>query len=65
METAKKAQGRLQFYPRLLGECKSSAVEYARCVALKENVMKDDCAVEFGKFKKCIAEAAKKIRIRL
>lgn len=65
METAKKAQNRLRLYPRLLGECSSSAADYARCVALKENVMKDDCAVEFEKFKKCFTEAAKKIKVRV
>lgn len=65
METAKKAQSRLRLYPKLLGECSSSAVEYARCVGLKDNVMKDDCAAEFQKFKKCITEAAKKMKIRV
>lgn len=64
MEATKKARGRLRLYPKLLGECSSSAVGYARCVALKDNVMKDDCAVEFEKFKKCITEAAKKMKIR-
>lgn len=65
METAKKAQGRLRLYPKLLSECSSSGMEYARCVALKENVMKNDCAAEFEKFKKCITEAAKKMKMRV
>lgn len=65
METAKRAQSRLRLYPKLVGECSPSAVEYARCVALRENIVKDDCSAEFQKFKKCITEAAKKMKIRV
>ena len=65
MESARRAQGRLRLYPKLVGECGPSGAEYARCVALKDNVVKDDCLAEFQKFKKCITEAAKKMKIRV
>lgn len=52
-------------YPKLLAECGSAAVNYARCVALKENVMKGDCAKEFVAFKQCVTEAARKMKTKL
>lgn len=65
METTKRAQSRLRLYPKLVGECGPTGVQYARCVALKENFTKDDCAAEFQKFKKCITEAAKRMKMRV
>lgn len=65
MDSVKKAHGRLQMYPKLVAKCGSTAMEYARCVALKENVLKGDCAAEFESFKKCIIEAAKKMKTRI
>lgn len=65
MESVRKSQGRLQMYPKLVAECRSTAVEYARCVALKENVLKGDCAAEFSLFKKCIMEAARKMKTKI
>ena len=60
MESIKKARSRFGNYPKYLKECGMPATEYARCVALKENVMKDDCSKEFNIFKNCILNAAKK-----
>lgn len=65
MESVKRARGRLATYPKLLAECSTSAAEYARCVALKENIMKGDCAAEFESFKRCISVAAKKMKTKL
>lgn len=65
MESVKKARHRLQMYPKLVAECGSTAVEYARCVALKENVLKGDCAAEFASFKKCVMEAAGKMKTKV
>lgn len=65
MESVKRARGRLAMYPKLLAECSTTATEYARCVALKENVMKGDCTVEFELFQKCLSVSAKKMKTRL
>lgn len=65
MESVRRARGRLHLYPKLLAKCGPSAAEYARCVALRENVMKGDCTAEFESFKKCISEVAKKIKTRV
>lgn len=65
MDSVKKARSRLHMYPKLVAKCGSTAVEYARCVALKENVLKGDCTAEFESFKKCIVDAAKKMKTRI
>ena len=65
MESVKRAKNRFLQYPKYFKECGVVAADYARCVALKENVLKDDCVVEFRKFKKCMVEAAKKSNSRL
>lgn len=65
MESVKKAQNRLRMYPKLIYQCGPIATEYARCVALKENVLKGDCSQEFEAFKKCVQEAAKRMNTRL
>lgn len=65
MESGKRARGRLAMYPKLLAKCSTTATEYARCVALKENVMKGDCAAEFELFQRCISVAARKMKTRL
>ncbi|KAK7080342.1 hypothetical protein SK128_025223 [Halocaridina rubra] len=65
MESIKKARNRLRLYPKLIVECGPQATEYARCVALRDNVMKGDCAKEFEAFKVCVQEAAKRMKTRL
>lgn len=65
MESVKKAHNRFRNYPRLLTSCTREAKLYARCVALKDNVLKGDCEKEFRLFKKCLVEASKKSGFRL
>lgn len=65
MEAVKKAQNRLRMYPKLIMHCGPEATEYARCVALRENVLKGDCSKEFETFKICVQEAAKKMKTKL
>jgi len=65
MESVKRARNRLQAYPKLVAQCSSTATEYARCVALKDNVMKGDCNTEFEAFKKCLMESAKSMKTKL
>jgi len=65
MEAIKKSKERLRAYPLLLAECRQPATRYARCVALKDNVLKDDCAKEFAKFKQCLVAAAVKAGTKL
>lgn len=65
MESVKKARDRLKAYPKLVAQCSSVATEYARCVALKDNVMKGDCNTEFEAFKKCLMESAKRMKTKL
>lgn len=61
MESVRKARERMKRFPILLKECHEPATAYARCVAIKENVLKDDCAQEFQMFKNCLISAAKKM----
>ncbi|XP_063611830.1 uncharacterized protein LOC134785420 [Penaeus indicus] len=65
MESVKKAQSRLRNYPKLVANCAPVATEYARCVALKGNVLKGDCTQEFDAFKRCILESAKKMKTKI
>lgn len=65
MDSAKKAHGRLRNYPKHLLNCSKEAKNYARCVALKENVLKGDCEQEFFAFKKCLVDSAKKLGTKL
>jgi len=65
MESVKRARNRLKAYPKLAAQCTGVATEYARCVALKENVMKGDCNAEFEAFKKCLMDSAKRMNTRL
>ena len=61
MESVRKASDRMKKFPLLLKECHETASSYARCVALKENVLKGDCDKEFVLFKQCLTKAAIKI----
>ena len=65
MESVRKARERMKKYPLLFKECHTSATNYARCVALKENVLKDDCVKEFALFKQCLVSTAKRMGTRL
>lgn len=65
MESVRKARERMKKFPLLVKECHEPATNYARCVALKENVLKDDCAKEFQVFKHCLSAAAKKMGTRI
>jgi len=65
MESIKRARDRLKTYPKLVANCSSLGTDYARCVALKENVMKGDCNAEFEAFKKCLMDSAKRMKTRL
>lgn len=65
MESVKRARDRLKAYPKLVANCSTTATDYARCVALKDNVMKGDCNTEFEAFKKCLMESAKRMKTRL
>lgn len=61
MESVRKAKERMRKFPVLLKDCHEPATNYARCVALKSNVLKDDCTTEFSLFKECILRSAKKL----
>jgi len=65
MESVKRARDRLKAYPKFVANCSTVATDYARCVALKENVMKGDCNAEFEVFKNCLLKSAKRMKIRL
>jgi hypothetical protein len=66
MESVRKARGRLQNYPVLLGRCGTEASAYAKCVAGKlAEVKQFDCQPEFDLFKKCIQTNAKKIGTKI
>ncbi|KAF2355952.1 hypothetical protein FHG87_013301, partial [Trinorchestia longiramus] len=60
MDSVRKARERMNKLPMLLKDCHVPAANYAKCVALKQNVLKDDCAKEFNIFKECILKSAKK-----
>ena len=66
MESVRKARGRLQNYPILLGKCSLEASVYGKCVAERlGEVKKSDCQPEFELFKKCILANAKKLGTKL
>lgn len=65
MNSVGKAKERLRKYPMLIAQCRDSAGEYAKCVALKANIGKDDCHKEFIKFKACLIDAAKSNKTKL
>ena len=65
MESVKKARQRLQLYPKLLASCGPAGKDYARCVALKDNVLKGDCEKEFIAFKICLQKEARRMSTRM
>lgn len=65
MESVRKARERMKKFPLILKDCRESATNYARCVALKENVLKNDCSKEFQVFKQCLATSAQKMGTRM
>lgn len=65
MESVRKANQRMKKFPLVFKECKESASTYARCVAVKDNVLKGDCEKEFQNFKKCLVKAAAKMGTKL
>lgn len=65
MESVKQARTRLRTFPRLLSACASEGAVYARCVALKEGeARRAECDREFGMFRRCVQDAAKKMGSR-
>ena len=65
MESVKRARTRLRAYPRLLAACSAEGAAYARCVALKEGeARRAECDREFGAFRRCVQDAAKRMGTR-
>ena len=65
MESIKRARARLRAYPRLLAACTTEGAAYARCVALKEGEARQgECGREFGEFRRCVQDAAKRLGTR-
>lgn len=57
MESAKRRLGQ---FPKHFLQCTAEATNYGKCVAVKDNIKKDDCIKEFLVLKECFQKAAKK-----
>lgn len=62
MEVIKRARQKIQKYPALVAQCSDSAKLYAACATADFNVKQNACEKEFLEFKKCLAQAAAKIK---
>lgn len=65
MDSVRKAQNRLKFFPQLMAECGSPAVSYAKCVVVQENLKQNACVQEFNELRKCLHKAARKVGTRV
>lgn len=65
MESVRKANARMHYYPILLTKCAASGAVYAACVTRDLNVNHKVCDKEFIKFKQCLQKVASEMKTKL